>query len=259
MNAHWAFVRTRVTEMLTYRFDLVFRLVNPVLQLLLLTAVWRAVYAGRSEVDGVPIAAMTTYVTLSALHTLLMDDEIVKWVEQRVRAGTVGTDLVRPISLLRQQVLSQVSQAVVKVPMVALVLPVAVAVTGLVSPEAPTLYGLSTLLGWLVNCCVLLLLAAVSFWTLELGGMTFLYYVVSQFLSGAMVPLWFMPDWLRTIVEWLPLQATVFTPVAIYLGKLTGADAWRGIGVQALWLLVLGAAVVVVWRRAVLRVVVQGG
>jgi ABC-2 type transport system permease protein len=64
-----------------------------------------------------------------------------------------------------------------------------------------------------------------------------------------------MPGWLRTAVEWLPLQATVFTPVAIYLGK----DGWGGIGVQAMWLVLLGAAVVLVWRRALHRVVVQGG
>lgn len=255
MTEHLAFVRTRIVEVLTYRFELLFQLINPLLQLLLLAAVWRAVYAGKSDVDGVSVSTMTTYVTLSTLHTLLMHDQIVHWVEQRVRSGAIGIDLVRPIPLLRQQVLSQVSQVAVKVPMMAVVFPVAVLTTGLVAPAAPALYALSTLLGWLVNCCVLLLIAAVAFWTLELGGMTFLYYVVSQFLSGALVPLWFMPDWLRTAVEWLPLQATVFTPVAIYLGK----DGWRGIGVQAVWLVLLGTAVVLVWRRAVHRVVVQGG
>jgi ABC-type uncharacterized transport system permease subunit len=64
---------------------------------------------------------------------------------------------------------------------------------------------------------------------------------------------------MSVVVGWLPLRSVVFTPLSIYLGQVTGSALWQAIGVQALWALLLGGAVWLVWRRAVHRVVVQGG
>lgn len=38
--------------------------------------------------------------------------------------------------------------------------------------------------------------------------------ISSDFLAGALVPLWFMPDALRTLLEWLPFQAVMFLPAS---------------------------------------------
>jgi ABC-2 type transport system permease protein len=50
----------------------------------------------------------------------------------------------------------------------------------------------------------------VAFWTLEPQGIMLVYRMAGQFLSGALVPLWFMPSWLRGIAQWLPFQGMTF-------------------------------------------------
>ena len=259
LSARLSFMVIRLKEVYAYRTEVLVWLLNPALQLVLLATVWRAVYAGRTSVDGVTLTTMTSYVSLAAMHSLVSRDDVVNWVEKRVRTGVVAMDLLRPITLLEQVIWGQVAQLLMKGPMILIILPVAVGFSGITAPVALGPYLLSALLGWIVNSCIFLLLSSIAFWTLEMGGLTFLFFMVSGFLSGTLVPLWFMPDWLSAALAWLPMQATLFTPVAIYLGQIAGPDAWSAIGVQALWIVLLGGLALAVWRRAVRRVVVQGG
>ena len=45
------------------------------------------------------------------------------------------------------------------------------------------------------------------------------FAVVRTFLSGSVLPLWFMPGWLQAIAAALPFQAATYTPLAIYFGR----------------------------------------
>jgi viologen exporter family transport system permease protein len=99
----------------------------------------------------------------------------------------------------------------------------------------------------------------VTFWTMEVSGIFIIYRMVAQFLSGALVPLWFMPAALRTVAQLLPFQAITYTPTAIYLGGLTGAQVPEYLLVRLLWVGLLYLVARLVWARAVHRVVVLGG
>ncbi|MEV0648208.1 ABC-2 family transporter protein [Phytomonospora sp. NPDC050363] len=261
LGARWAFTENRIRSVYVYRTDILIWLIAPAMQLVLMAALWRAIYNGRSTLDGVSLSVMTTYVSLAAIQNLINWDDTIDWLTARVRDGKIGADMARPVGIVTQQVCGQVAQLIVKTPMIVLMLPVIFLFSDLSAPAEGALgwYLLSTLVGWLLNCCIGLLVASVVFWTLEMGGMEFLYSVLSGFLSGVLVPLWVMPDWLRTILEWLPWQAVVYTPLAIYVGRFEGTRVWQAIGVQFLWLAVIGGLTWLVWRRAVNRVVVQGG
>lgn len=259
MTGRLAYLGTRLKSLLTYRFEILLWLIGPMLQMLLLATVWRAVYDGRSTVDGVSITVMTTYVTIATVHSLIAHDDMDDWVHERVNTGAVGVDLLRPLPFMEQALWGSVAQLSVKLLAVGLVLPVGAAFAGLTAPVDLGPYLVSAVLAWLVNLCMFLLLSAIVFWTLEVHGLNFMYHVINGFLSGALVPLWFMPDWLATALSWLPFQTTVFTPASIYVGQLAGPAAWRAVGVQLTWLVLLCAAAVLVWRRAIRKTAVQGG
>jgi ABC-2 type transport system permease protein len=260
-DARAAFVSNRVRVVLAYRTDALLRLTGPMLQVILMGALWRALYAHQTTVNGVSLDVMTTYVCLAAMQQWVNRDDTIEWLSRRVRSGAIGMDLSQPVGLLTQQVCGQVAQLMVKAPMVVLILPVSMVAARLTLPAPGALgpYVVASLLGWLINSCLNLLVAVTCFWTTELAGMTFLYFVISGFLSGALVPLWFMPGWLAGVLGWLPLQAVTFTPLSIYVGRSAGTEAWQAIGVQTLWLALLAGAVWLTFRRAVHRTVVQGG
>src|SRR5450759_45451 len=121
------------------------------------------------------------------------------------------------------------------------------------------MFAVSLLCAYGIAGLLSMMLSMVAFWTLEIDGLTMLYVLVASFLSGALVPVAVFPGVLRTVVEWLPFQATTYVPASIYVGSLTGSAAWRAIGIQLAWVVILGLAAALMWRRAIRRVVVQGG
>ena len=83
--------------------------------------------------------------------------------------------------------------------------------------------------------------------------------MLAQFSSGALIPLWFMPDWLTSILTLLPFSAQVFVPLSIYVDRDPGWHTVQAIGLQALWIVILLALATLVWRRAIRRLVIFGG
>ena len=245
-----------------YRFEIVLYMVSMVLQIYLLRVVWTAVYAGRESVAGLPLPALITYLTLAQVQTTLLMPDLAWRLHRRVREGTIAIDLARPAPFLSQLLAQTVGDTAAYLPFAALAFPLA-ALAGNVqppaSPAAALLYLVSLALAYLVTVLIGLLIGLLAFWTLEFSGFMLMYRFVNAFFAGALVPLTFFPDWLRTVAELLPFQTQAFLPVSIYLGQLQGADALGAVGVQAVWVALLAGLAGFGWRRAMYRVVVQGG
>lgn len=245
-----------------YRFQIAVQLVGLLLQIALLKVVWTAVYGDRGTVEGVDLATLLTYLTIANLQIWIIFPEGGELLQQRVREGKVALDLARPVSLLGQHLSHQLGMTLGFLPMIFAVVPVAFFVGVLrlpASAEAALLYLLSVVLAYAVVALMGLLLGMVAFWTLETTGIWAIYRFANLFFAGGLVPLWLFPGPLRTFAELLPFQTQANIPVSIYIGRLTGSEALRGVAIQALWIVVFVLLVRFVWSRALRRVVIQGG
>jgi len=231
-------------------------------QIALYTVVWRAIYRGHSgTVHGTSVDVAVAYVILGLTVASVLDLWPRQSIASRVREGLIGVDLLRPIGLLTQTLATQVGNVAANIPQTVIGLGMGFALGGLVpahGPGAAAAFVLSLVFAFAVSQLITLLMGLSSFWTLEVGGTTMLFGVVRTFLSGTVIPLWFMPGWLRTIADVLPFQAATFTPLSIYFGRPTGG-LLAALGVQAGWVIVLFGLCSWVWSRAQRRVVIQGG
>ncbi|MET8004213.1 ABC transporter permease [Nonomuraea glycinis] len=230
-----------------------------ILQILLLRIVWTAVYAASPERAGaVTLPEMVSYATLSSLQFWLFNPGNVSPIPKRVRDGKIAVDLVRPVGFLGQIVSGQLGSIAALAPFLLLALPFAALAGSLQASESvsdTTAFAASLLFGLIISVLLSSIVGLAAFWTLEVGGLFMIYQVISQFFSGALVPLWFMPGWLRTVAQMLPFQAVTYTPSAIYLGQISHYALLS----QILWVVVLWCILRLVWARALNRVVVQGG
>ncbi|MFT4165853.1 MAG: ABC-2 family transporter protein [Microlunatus sp.] len=251
-----------------YRSGLVISAVVLLVQILALRMVWTWVYAGDTAVPGsggageISLPVQLAYVTLSTVQFWVLNHWGVYSLQERVREGRIGTDLARPLDLLWQVTMGRIGTIAGCVPFAMAALVIAMVFGGVAAPAS-----VAALLGYLVALALatvisvqlVLLLDMTSFWSLEVTGIYLSFTLVSRFLSGSLVPLWFMPDWLRILAGLLPFQATTFSPVAIYVGVLQGPAMWQALGVAAGWVVILGVALRLTWGRVLNRVVVQGG
>ncbi|MNT99231.1 hypothetical protein D3C72_2420300 [compost metagenome] len=86
-----------------------------------------------------------------------------------------------------------------------------------------------------------------------------MFGVLGEFLAGMVIPIPLMPDWLQSIINWLPFRYTADFPFRVYSGHIPIGEAWAGLAVQLLWLAVMVAAGKYAMARVLRRVVVQGG
>lgn len=262
LRSYLAYLHLQAATVRIYRADFLFELAALLMQVYLLRVVWVAVYGHRHSVAGVTLTEQIAYSTLVTVQAAVVTPWGSYSLVQRVRDGTVGMDLLRPIGFLEQVVVGQAGGAAASLPYAVVVLPFAVLVGGAVAPASAVAgaeYALALLVGWAVASLLNTVAGMLAFWTLEVSGALMVYSMVSSFLAGALVPLWFMPGPLRAVAEVLPFQASSYAPLEIYLGRVHGLGALGLLGEEIAWAIVTWLVLRVVWSRALRRVVVQGG
>ena len=257
-----AIARTSIRHHYTYRFNALLAILFTGLQIYLLTVVWKAAYGDRTDVDGIAIGQLLVYLTLAQLQLRFLQMELDGDIEGRIRLGQIGFDLSRPVGYPSQLLAAAVGDMIGQLPMLAVAFPIALIAGELSGPPSVAVgfgYAAALLLAWILAALLNMLIGLVSFWTLEMSGFRMIYNLVGNFATGALVPLWFMPDALRIVIQVLPFQAIAFVPVSIYVGAPATGALWSALLLQAMWIGVLIFAIRWIWGQAFKHMVIQGG
>ncbi len=107
--------------------------------------------------------------------------------------------------------------------------------------------------GFAVRFIFLYWLGLVNFWTTR-GSAIFGIFTASELiLSGRLVPLELLPDWVGAWAAWLPFRWTFQFPIDTLIGRLEPASVLSGIAAQVAWSVILGGLFILTWRRAIRR------
>jgi ABC-2 type transport system permease protein len=266
MRAYAYFIKMRVLTALAYRFEVWIGMVGDIIMLAASVYIWKAAYGSGAVGTGasvVGLESMITYTVISVLLGSIFQTGVQNRIYHQVREGNIALDLMRPLPLLgiyfSDDIGVMVSELVNKA--------VPLLLSTLLLFGFPLPAGVGALAGFMVSCLfsfmILWLMSAmvglVAFWVAELGDLGMFKDVTVRVLSGSLVPLWFFPDPVQRVSEWLPFQYTYQTPIGIYIGQIPTGDAVRAICIQALWVIILSLLLKWIWKHARSKVMVQGG
>jgi len=253
--------RMGVRRTYAFRMWLYLGILQVFFQLLLVKAVWKAVYGSDATVDGISSEMMLTYLTVVGIINFMIYPILADEIHERIEEGQVAVDMVRPIGFVRQMLALELGHSIGRWALLIVVVPGMLLLGSLTPPSPGTflLFLLSFALAYVVGIEIWLLVGLSAFWLLNIGGMRSMVGLIGGFFAGSLIPLWFMPGPLRALAEWLPFQSIAYLPAAIYVGQATGNELWRALIVQGVWAVILGIAASRVWARAQNRLVVQGG
>ena len=256
-----AFAAKAFSREATYRMEVFTNVGSLFVRLYLMKAVWTALYQQNAAPAGVPLHAVLTYTCVALLMSLILEIDGTRAIREKIREGTIATDLMKPISLPLYFFSDGVGMTLLHALMIVPSLAVALLIVHVDVPAPPVLaaFFFSFLLGYLVNFTLNFMMNAVAFWTLETFAIQLMVRWVSDLLSGQIVPLIFFPGVLQQIVLELPFAAIYSTPLLICLGTIPPSQYAIAFAVQIGWFAVFAAIAALVWRAAQRRVVVQGG
>ncbi len=180
--------------------------------------------------------------------------------------GNVAYEMVRPIHLYEMWYvrnlatrISKVALRCIPVLLVAAILPKPWGLTLPASPEAGLWFVVSLMLscGVAVGFCMLIYCSV--FWTVSSLGVRSIIGSLAELLSGAIIPIPFMPEVVQKVLYLLPFASLQSAPFLIYTGYMKGTQCYKTLLVQLFWFVfVIGLGKVLI-HRATRRVVVQGG
>src|SRR6202171_1358449 len=94
-----AFAAKAFSREATYRMEVFTNVGSLVVRLYLMRAVWQALYAQNVAPAGVPLHAVVTYTGVALLMSLVLEIDGTRQIREKIREGTIATDLMKPISL----------------------------------------------------------------------------------------------------------------------------------------------------------------
>jgi ABC-2 type transport system permease protein len=248
-------MRTSVQSQFQYRAAIYMYLLGMVAEPVIYLVVWTTI-ANQSggEVGGVTAGEFAAYYIV---WTFVRNMNIVftpyGW-EWRIREGELSGQLLRPLHPIHYD-LSFFAGS--KLPWMIFYLPIAVVLTIAfdptfdVRPAEVVVFAVAIWGAYLIRTFNQTALGLVSFWTTRVGALFELYIALELLLSGRLVPMTLMPDWVQTVAWFLPFQWTFFFPIETLVGDLSNAELVGGLGMQVFWTLVGIAVFSLIWRRAV--------
>lgn len=187
-------------------------------------------------------------------------------LNSEVMSGNVVYSLCRPVDLygywymraVAYRAVGSLMRAVLMLP-VALVLPQPL---GLAPPDSAAglaAFALSLAMGILVMAALENIMSACTLITLDYRGAANVLGMFNAFAAGNLLPLTLFPDsWQRLILS-TPFAQTLDVPIRYYTGQLPIGGLSGTLALQLLWLTALVLAGWLLWRRALNRMVIQGG
>lgn len=221
---------------------------------------WQAVYAQTNTLGGLGYTQLITYILLMRAIDLNTGNQV-GFIGYSVRDGLIANELLRPVDLQTrlyiQALGEQFMTIVINLPLLILAL-----LLGATLPNSPAVwlaFVVTFFMGHAIAFCVDWIIACFTFYTTEIWGLMVFIYSITLFLSGSLVPLNLMPDWLQTLCNILPFAQTRYVAIALLSGAIPIEEALARFGVQLLWL--AGMLVFSRWlfSRAIRVITVQGG
>lgn len=257
------FARIGFLDMLAYRLRYYTGVVNYLISVSVYYFIWKAVFAASPDFGGFRFDEMITYVAVGWIIRSLYFNNIDWDLSSDIMEGKVAMVMLKPVPFPVVYIGKALGEAAFRT--VLLSVPTSI-VLCLVFPVQPprdaahffaflvSLTGsvlLVTGINFIVGACALELKS--------IQGLLRFKFWMQELLSGLLVPLALFPAPLRAFSSFLPFEHIGYTPMMIYLGKISWSQTGRTLTLELAWVIALLWFGYAFWNRMSRRITIHGG
>lgn len=249
-----------IKKVLHYRWHVIFSMVGILLTTMAVIFLWKYIYRNDREIQQFMIA----YVCLSNMLSLLYSDRYAYYIADKVYKGTFAVDLLRPMHFLKLNCIEVTGEIAANflikgVPITVFLFVMYRHILKRISPMYTMLGLLAIILAFLFYMMLHTTLGLLAFWFYEIWPFVRLMNDTIRFFSGSFIPITLFPAWLSVPIMVLPFRYLYYFPIELILqGEQCGNIGWN-FAVLIAWDIVIAVSMMIVYKRALFRCVVQGG
>ncbi|MBF0352730.1 MAG: ABC-2 family transporter protein [SAR324 cluster bacterium] len=239
-----------------YRINFLLQIIGPAIVFFFIKySLWFSIFQGdfSREIGGYTLSSMLEYHLWTLVVSVIGLGNSGHELSQDIRMGRITSYFIYPFSLWEFHMAQFLAMQVVKIFTASLVI-------GLSFTFLDQIFtGFSwqaCLNGWLMSMVVALfwfmvqyMIGLLAFWLEETWTFRVIIHTVTQFFSGAIIPLDLYPQWMRQALEYTPFPYLVYQPVHAFSGR--AVDVGWSITILCFWILITSALTLWVWKRGV--------
>ena len=229
--------------------------------------VYLAFYESSTNNGPMEINELVSYLWLNQAFFALTymyyrDDEIFNMIKN----GNIAYELLRPkkiyfmwFSKIIAQRLSNVTLRFLPVIIVAFLLPYPYGLSLPLSFMHFIMFLITLTVGTLLMTAIITLYHILTLSTLNEKGITNIFMALADILSGGVIPIPFFPIFLQKIANVLPFRYICDLPFRLYSGNISVSDGLFQMLIQIIWFLIIAFIGIIILKRSLKKVVIQGG
>lgn len=229
--------------------------------------VYLAFYESSTNNGPMEINELVSYLWLNQAFFALTymfykDDEIFNMIKN----GNIAYELLRPkkiyfmwFSKIIAQRLSNVALRFLPVIIVAFLLPYPYGLSLPLSFMHFIMFLITLFVGVLLMTSINTLYHVLTLSTLNEKGVTNIFMAVADILSGGVIPIPFFPGFLQVVANILPFRYVSDLSFRLYSGNIGITDGLQQMLIQIVWFIIIVLIGVIVLKKSLKKVVIQGG
>ena len=268
MRTYTPFTRAGMLESVAYRANFFCFLIGEIMSCFIMFFVWKAVFlsSDSSTFMGFTMEDMVVYLFITFLTGYLTYSDGTYAIDMEIKDGSIAMRMIKPCSFDMCFLFQELGNKIINVLFIFAPIVIGVeayrwAITGACQFNIVNflLYTVSLILAYMISFYFNVSYGFMAFYLKNLWGADILKECIINFLSGATIPLAFMPQLLAVVLNFLPFASLSYTPVMIYMGMYTPTQIAYRITLQIFWLCFMIVVSKLIWNHAVKRLCSQGG
>ena len=252
-----------IQEAMAYRTSFFVNIIAQFVTYIAIFFLWKAVYTPGTEIGGLSWNDMQGYLLISLFISALISGSSETRISRAIWTGNIAVELVRPIDYQRANFAITIGNGLAEGLLVAAVglgFAALIGFSRLPTHPITWLYFLLALVfSFTLKFLIVYIFALFIFWTTSGMGLFWIRRGLTDFFSGAIIPLTFFPGWLQNIADALPFRGIVFVPGTIFIEKFSEPEIFISLALDVVWIVGLWYLSRLIWYFAMRKLTIQGG
>ena len=256
-------IQCAIQETMAYRVSYFVNIISQFVTYIVIFFLWKAIYTAGPVLGGMAWSDMQGYLLISLFASALISGSSEFRVSRSIWTGNIAVELVRPVDYQRANFAITVGNGIAEGVLVAAIGVVFAVLIGFSTPPGHAITWFYFILAMLFSFTIKFLLVYIfglfSFWTTGSMGLAWIRKGLTDFFSGALIPLSFFPGWLQNIANLLPFRGIVFVPGTIFIEQMPDNQILVSLALDLVWIVALWYLAKLIWHFAMRKVTIHGG
>lgn len=264
MKLYIGFIKNSVKKIIAYRINVCAKTLSKFFYLYVQVSVWIAFYSSNIiNSDMKNLQQITTYVIISNLLSCLVEFNSIELLNQKIKTGDIALDIMKPFNFMMYIFCYGLGDIIINVCFQAIPMALFSVIFwdfAIANYSLIFIFICSALLSVVISFLFSYFIGILAFWFFVTWPINMATKAIYKIMSGAWIPVWLFPVFLKDISLCLPFQSIYYAPAFILSQTvLDVSETLHLLQGQLLWIVIMGCIVMTVWHCGRKKLVIQGG